>query len=408
MSIRVLITLWVVAGSLLAAVVGIRSQQQERITETKLSEGDVLLETLEESSLQTIEVKGGENQVTLTKVNDTWGIAQKDNFPVNHEILQQQMGDLFQAKVAQPVKASEKYHARFGVEEKGQEKGTGSESLQIVLRASDGKALETIFLGDMLRDSSTMMSGGMDLAVGRRVRLASDPHAIYTLSETFSELPKTPKDWLKKDFIKIQTPLDSIRLLKQDSTQWSLNVNSDHALELENLPEGKTLDPAKRSDLLGAVSSLSFTDVIAAGSLESYLKAQDRDLGSIQQLEVSTQSGFQYTLQLAPKSLEAEQGAQLMSYTVQSTFPTEREKKEGETQDEAKRAQMEFEKTGKANQEQLAKEQKLAGYVYEVEYSSVSALLSSKESLLLEEETPPVSDLDSEQTKGEVPAFLKK
>ncbi|GEM_PF-4138344 len=377
MSIKVLLGLWIIAGSLLAAVISLRSQQYERVSETELVEGENLLRGISSELVSRVDIKTHSGSLSFRKKGGQWVAPNRGDFPIQVDQLQRYIGTFFQAKVAQPIKASEKYHKRFGVEDDSQ----NVSSLRFDLLDENNKMLESIYIGDILRDSSTLAMGGGGAPLGRRVRLGSEMNAIYTLKDTLSSFPDSMTSWLKKDFLSLNVSLKKIGLSQGGSSQWNLEKGNENQWIVSNIPSGHIVDMENIQSIERAISNLSFSDVHGQVTLENYLTENNRKKEDKNEVIVESEAGFQYILSFVPSSVENPEGEQLLSFKIVTNFAETRVKVEGENPEEVAKAEKLFQDTLRQKKEQFQRESKLAKFLYKVDYSSLESLLLKKEEL---------------------------
>ncbi|NJM38553.1 MAG: DUF4340 domain-containing protein [Akkermansiaceae bacterium] len=216
MNKRQVIILWVIAIALGAAVAVVKlGQSQSTRSSTKRAQGQTLFESFPAKDVNTIEIKGAGNEVTLNKKDGKWIVTDRDGYPANSTYANDFIRTLSELKVTLPIEAGPSFAPRFGMDEsatKSEERG-----LTATFKDSSGKEISKISLGKNIsnsdNDESSPMGGG---SVGRYIRNHADDSGFYAVSEMFPSINAEPKRWLDPGFINPEklNPSRSVKRVK--------------------------------------------------------------------------------------------------------------------------------------------------------------------------------------------------
>ncbi|MGB0775250.1 MAG: hypothetical protein ACPGUY_05355, partial [Akkermansiaceae bacterium] len=116
MKSRTVIILWVVA-----IVLGIGSYfvkfhgNNETTSHTTLSPGDKIFSSFPVENIATITLTQGEDSTQIVRTSQhEWGVANRENYPPDYELLKNLLGALHALKVTQGYPAKEENFGRFG------------------------------------------------------------------------------------------------------------------------------------------------------------------------------------------------------------------------------------------------------------------------------------------------------
>lgn len=106
MNKRQVIILWVIAVALGAAVAAVKlSQDKTTHSATKRSHGQTLFESFPGTDTAMIEIQGAGGNVTLTKKDSKWVVAQRDGYPANSTYVNDFIRTLGDLKITQGMEA---------------------------------------------------------------------------------------------------------------------------------------------------------------------------------------------------------------------------------------------------------------------------------------------------------------
>lgn len=389
MKTKTLFTLYAIAIALAVGVfIAKLVQNAEEDSSTQFTRGYKPFENLSPGEIAEIHLKGADNATTIKIADGKWVVAERENYPVNLDSLQSLIRKMKDLTVAQALEAGESFNPRFGMDEKSSDPDTHGSVL--TLKTADGKEITRMNIGKEIasasQDPMAAMMGGGNTASGKYVRLKPDPDSVYVVNDALSEAKTHPKDWLVKDFIKVQN-ITSVSLSpegKPGQTAWKVSrANSTGDFTVEGgIPAGKELNTGTVNPLKNILGYPNFEDVVSAEAAKG-LQGNAKSRRAI----ITTADGFTYTLDIAPKEAKGTE-KYLMKVEVSAQLKTERDKPAEESEEAAKTAEEAFQAALKANQEKLAQEQALKGRVFEVTSYTVQALLKSKDDLLQDKAAP--------------------
>ncbi|MBK1835463.1 DUF4340 domain-containing protein [Roseibacillus ishigakijimensis] len=371
MSKRFVIILWslVAVLALLTFIVKATSGKGSE-SPTQLEAGAVLLQKLPLADVTTIAIEGAHETLTLRKDENQWSVAERDGYEADFAKLARLLRSLTEAKVTQSRAAGTAFNARFGMD--GEAANQEDHGYQISFRSGDGKDLETIFVGKS--------AAGENASGGRYVRLASEPEAVYAINDTLSDLTVDATQWLASDFIQVEGIKSIAFTPGEDDTMeaWSVSrPDADSDFQIADLSPTREVQEDQLSRLKNALSAPQFEDVVSAEKA-----TQIREPNKQRQLVINTFDGFQYTLDYSPlKAANADSEAStpqagdfVVKLKVSAELPSEREKAEEESEEEAKAADEAFATRRQELEEKLAREQAFTKHHYTLADYTLSAL----------------------------------
>jgi hypothetical protein len=388
MSKKSVIILWIIALVLGISVTTLKLRAPvSGKANTERSRGQTLLDSFPADQVASIQLKGYEKTVTLTKKESGWVVAERGDYPANVSSINNLLRTIEKVKVNNAIEAGPTYGKRFGIDltATSQEKhGT-----QLGFSNAANENIATLFLG---KDSD----GG-----GRFIQNAADASGIYVTSESFPTASVNAKDWLDTAFFSIEK-IKSISMSsagKPESIDWKLTRADENAeFTLDGAKPNETLDAAITAPLKTVFSGANFQDVASATDVATIEKAAERRVVTIETID-----GFTYTITLVAKPAvkvpdalakpeetppPAEEDAYHLSVKVAANFPKERVKAADEKPEDAKSKDEAFQATQKTLQEKLQKEQALQTRVYEVAKYTVDSLIKNRADLLTKAADP--------------------
>lgn len=299
MKSRTVITLWIIAIVLgiIASIVQFGGND-DSITHTKLKPGEKILPDLPIRSITKVTISQGENSTHLSQLGDgVWGVSERADYPVNYEKLRNLLGALGTVEIAQGYPADSKHFARYGLKETSAE--ASERGLRVTMAQSDGTVVADVFLGKY---------SGTSRAAGRFLRLSNDGTGVYAVGETFPGITADPKDWLGKDFLKIEkiksiavsAPADPAfkpwKLIRHPNTDGTINENGQ--FKLADMSDDEVMQLTSTNPLRNLFSYASFLDVLTT---EKAKESANPDKKLKRQAVVTTFDGLTYTLTFRPQ-----------------------------------------------------------------------------------------------------------
>ncbi len=380
MNPRQLITLLVSLGVVAGGAVFLKNKQKDRTEKQPASEaGKELLPSFSEEGLESVTIKSGKNEVTLVKKDGTWGVKERDGYPVNREYLRELLMKTDDLTIVEGVALGKSQLGRLQLQAPGTEGATDTETgIQISFKKEGGADAGTLILGKNIegatKEDAPQMPFGLSMGGtnGRWVQLASKTDTAYKVKEGFSSLQTELKSWLDKAFITTTGGLKSVEVKSDPADQsWKITREKEGADPvLADKKEGEEIDPEKVKGVGSAFSSVYFNDVATAADKEKAGLDASKKTAT-----VSFFDGFTYTLKVGNKVDAANNDSDIyMSVAVSADIPKEftpapapadekedaKKAREQKNEDDKKK----FEIDKKAKEERLAKEKAFEGRTY--------------------------------------------
>ena len=374
MSKRLVTILWFVAGLLAALTLVVKSGNgRNNDAPTAMSQGEVLLKDLPLTEIATIKVENADSMVTIQKGESQWSILERSGYEADFAKLTRLLRSLTEVTVAQNRKAGPAFNERFGMDPDAESQE--NHGYQLSFLNAEGKELKTLSIG-----KATASEGSAPGTAGKYIRLGNEPEAIYAVNESFFDLSAKPAEWLSGIFFSITNIKDiTLQPAKEDTIKgWSVSrSNAGSDFSIQNLAAHLEPRPDKLNQLKNVLSGPSFEDVLTEEEAN-----ERRDEGQARQITINTFDGFQYLIDYAPtqpKSLsetDAPPTAQdyILKVTVSADLPTERKKKEGESKEEAQKAESDFASVQSDLKKKLAREQAFGEHYYSVASYTLSTI----------------------------------
>lgn len=390
MKSRTVLILWIIAIVLgISASIIKFGNNADDATRTKLAPGDKLIEALPIRDVTEVILTKGDNTTKLVRTGDeTWGVVERGNYPINYELLRNLLGALSEIEVTQGYPSSSEHFGRFGLAAESED--DSEKAMRVTILGKDKKQVAEVFFGKF---SGTSRSGA------RFLRSASDDSGVYAVGETFPGVTASPKDWINKDFLKIDqikaialsAPNDpefkAWKLVRHPKTDGSDNPNGQFTLE--GMTSQEVMQLTSTSALRSLFSYSAFQDVL--NEKEAAVTAQP-DQKLKRQTTITTYDGFTYTLVFWPQKekpqdpnaderLPAVQPGYLLTIQVSADIAEKRVPGKDEAKEKpevVKARDAEFEKKKKAIKEKLASAQAFNNRIYQISQSTISPLQKTR------------------------------
>lgn len=381
-----IISLLVILGVLIAAAV-VYQEQQNTLLNGAASRGikmrERLLPDLEPTALRKFNLKDDKASVSITISDDlkTATLAERAGYPASIDKLSTVMADLREQKISNMQVVGKGAWAKSKLKAPGD--GTEGIGTQLEMLGSADKPLATLIFGSNIETSggnSNPMMGGTNQ---RFVRVPDDGESICVVNNTYFDLEAKPENWLDKAFIDVQKIKEITVTAPKAEDSWNVKRPDENAADfvLADAKSGESLDSTKlpASSILSAPT---FNDVNAKDKAAELLKDASK-------VKITTFDGFTYDVQVAKQSKDGSDKYYL-SVAVAAELPKERAPVKDEKPEDKKKKDEEFATAKKSKEEKLAKEQKFAGWVYEVSEYTINNLLK-KRSEIVKLEVPPAT-----------------
>ena len=374
---KIILLLIVLAALIGTAVVYEKIQNENLNTANKrgLKVREFLLPDLNINDIQGLHLKDDKSAVTVSIAEDRLSatVAERGGYPASVDRISSVLRDLEAQKIANKQVVGKSAWPEIKVVAPG-EGSTGVGTL-VELKPVAGKQGRSFVLGEQLNiaggRSSTQFSGGAQ----RFVRIPDDGETIWVIDNTFYDLDPKPETWLDKAFIDVQK-LKEVTVTHpkaEDSWKVSRPDENEQSFALADLKPGEGLDSSKLA-ISTLLSSPTFNDVHPKDKAGELLKDPVK-------AKLITFDGFTYDLQVAKTAGEGGD-KYYMTVAVSATIPQARTPEKDEKEEDKKKRDEEFAARKKTLEEKLAKEQKFAGWVYEVSEYTVNNLLKARKDII--------------------------
>ena len=232
---------------------------QQQTSETRPAAGGGLMfkDLLEKvNTVASIKVDDGGAGFTLTRTADSWGIAEKSNYPVRYDLVKKVIMGVAELELVASKTKDPARHGALGLNSPEAEEGA---SIGLVLADESGAALASLLVG------KTVRAGGEPRYVRR-------PEEDQTwLSKGAVDVGIKPLDW--GDILLTEIRHDRIRKITFTQPDGDRSVlermdQSDFDFTFVDIPDGmRVLDPSKLNSVGGALAFLSMRDVRSASGL---------------------------------------------------------------------------------------------------------------------------------------------
>lgn len=402
---KILILLIILGGLVGTAVV--YQKQQHTAMNTAASRGvksrELLLPDLDVTAVQKIRIKDAKSETTLNIQDDRKSatIAERGGYAASLDRISTILTDLKEQRIASKQQVGKGAWTEIQVQPPGEAEGVG---IQVEFLGAADKVLGVVILGQQIAitggRSSTQLDGGSQ----RFVRIPSDGDTIWVVNNPYYDLEPKPESWLDKAFMDIQKvkEIDVTAAQAEESWKAGKKAETDEAFVLLDAKVGEGLDNTKVT--LGTLlSAPTFNDVVAKDKVAEVMKGATK-------AKLVTFDGFVYDVQAVKQSKD---GADhyFLSFNVTADIPKTRAPVKDEKEEDKKKADDAFAARKKSLEDKLAKEQKFAGWAFEVSEYTVNSFFKKRSEIVKVEakaeaapELPGAPKLPAPATSATAPA----
>lgn len=323
-----------------------------------------------------ITIKNEKTQLNLIKKDDIWRVQERDDFPANFNEISEFLRKMWEMKRGLAVEVGE---SKLGVLELlPPGKGTNTGTL-VEFKDKNDKVLATLLLGKKSMKKSPM---GGEWPDGRYVMVNNDIKTVSQLTETFANIEPKPEAWIEKEFFKVEKPKSFELISTNAANSWKIYRESEtNEWKMADLKDDEKADTIKITAVGSSLSYPTFVDVVSSTN-----KLEDMGLDNPVKLIVETFDGFTYNIKIGKKTPDDNY---YFAYTVNASFPKERQAKPDEKPEDKERLDKEFQDNIKKLKEKLEKEKKLEKWNYLVSKWTIETILKTKKELLQEKKEEP-------------------
>lgn len=213
------------------------------------------------NAITSIRIQRAEGGYTLHKVDDTWTIQDRGDFPVQMDQVRKlvnALGDAttIEAKTSDPTK-----YEKLGVQDVD---APDSKSVLVTLAGKDGSEIAKLIVG------KEPESSGIQVSKQRYVRRAGE--AQSWLADLQLDLHERATDWMAKEVVKVpQDSVRSIEIRQPDGETLLVDRASKETKDftLHGVPEGKEPTyPTVANSLATGLEYVNLEDVAPAGDVD--------------------------------------------------------------------------------------------------------------------------------------------
>lgn len=354
--------------------------------------GQKLLGEFDVNAVAQLAIKHGTNELLLAKKDDTWRVAQRNDYPANFGEISAFLLKLKGLKIVQTEQVGPSLLPRLELAASGTNVPTVVE-----FRDATGKALKTLTLGKTVMDNSSA-SAGMDefgggggYPKGRYVQVSGMTDSAAVISDALTDVSPDAGHWLSKNFFKVEKPKTIAVTFPEATNSWTLTRETEAGeWKLVDAKADEKLDSGKSAGVTSPFSSPTLNDV-ALG-----LSPEQSGLDKPTVVKISTFDGFDYTVNVGAKTNENF----LLTVAVAGNFPKERPAVADEKPEDKTKADKEFADKLKAQQEKLTTEAAYGKWTFQVAAWTVEPLLKKRSELLEEKPAPAESGSSTNAPSG--------
>src|SRR6266850_5993834 len=238
------LTVLIVAGLVIGAAAIFISKNKDNTQATSNQRlGQKVVKNFPINEVERITVKHASEQMNLVRKDGRWVVAERADYPANFGNVSEFLRKVWDLKVAQPVRITEKQLARLEL--------TPQTGTVIEFKDKGGKVLNTIVMGKKhMREGGQAESpfggGGGGWPDGRYLMVGNDVQSVAIVSEPFANVEIKPAEWADKEFFKVEKH-KSIAVNSPNVTNtWKIARESEtNEWKLVDAKAGEQLDSGK-------------------------------------------------------------------------------------------------------------------------------------------------------------------
>jgi hypothetical protein len=320
-----------------------------------------------------IQIRSGAT-VTLEKKSNKWGVAERNDYPADFDKIRELTRTLWELKPVREIEIGPSQFGRLKIETPGQGSDSG---VELDLKRETDAPIGSVILGKMMEQAEDATRG----VAGRFIFNPSTKDRVYLVSETFATIePINIGSWLDKAFIS-PGELQEIEQSSGSNNQvWRIVRDTPKGdWKLQDAQNGETLD--KPFTQAVANFSPSFLDVRPAS-----VSTDETGLAQPFRVQLKTFDGFKYDLAIGKSGADK---TRYLKFNVSAELNPTRTAAPGESPDDKKKKDDEFDKKLADLRQRLENEKKLEQWVYLVPDWSLDQLLKRRDEILAKPNPTP-------------------
>ncbi|HYG56314.1 MAG TPA: DUF4340 domain-containing protein [Burkholderiales bacterium] len=255
-----------------------QQQERSRRPDNVGTLGQPLLKDLKASEIKSIRITEPKSKLTLNLKNDTWVIAERDDFPADFVKVRDFVVKAISLKVGQSEPIGDKDRARLNLDESG---------TQVEFMGGDGKPIGKLTVGKKYfkRDVDNPEKANAD---GRFVAVPGEPKQAYLVSDALAQASTRTADWIDRQSFQVEK-VKTLEVRHPDGGTWRIERDGDNAdWRMAPLRPGEKVEPTKANAASYSLSLLELADVAPKGStIENPI-----------QIEATTLDGLSYSIKV--------------------------------------------------------------------------------------------------------------
>lgn len=372
------ITLLLVLAGLVATGVFYK-RQQDSILNSAINRGsksrELLLPGMKDVQVNKLRIKDAASEINLVVGEDrtSASVQERGGYPASLEKINNVLQEFRDQKVSGKQQIGKGAWPRNGLVAPGE--GSEGVGTLVEMQGAGGKVLASVLLGNSLSITGGASSTPMDGGTQRLVREAGDGETIWVVNNTFIDVTTKPETWLERSFVDVQK-IREVTVIHPDAKEgWKVIRNNEEeaSFALADGAVGEALDPGKIT-VSTLLSAPTFNDVVTKDQVAEVFK-------NATQVRIVTFDDFIYDIKVVKKTAEGSD-KYFMTVDVSAKIPAERAPVKDEKEADKKKADEAFANGKKILEAKLAKEQKLAGWGYEVSEYAVNTLLKKRSEIV--------------------------
>ena len=326
-----------------------------------------------------IEIRTAAGDLHLTKNNDIWVVKERGDYPADFQRVSSLVRQLWEMRPVQQMKIGPSQFSRLDLIEPGQGDKAAAAGSVIELKSKEGKSLAKLIAGKQnFRKNETGASQFGPMPAGRYV--LSPQSGKVALVNAFLQIDSEPRSWLKRDFVKIDSPATITMSGQTPARHWALTRGDKQGdWKLADAPGNQELDKTTVNSFQSLLASLNFIDVLPADAKPAQYGLDKPDLITVQDFD-----RFTFTLKIGRSTTEA--------YPVQVSVAADpvkqRTPKPDEKAEDKAKLDQEFQDHLKQLEEKAATEKQYEKRIYLVPKSTLDPFFKDRAELLAKKPSP--------------------
>ncbi|OVE75234.1 hypothetical protein BVX97_05325 [bacterium E08(2017)] len=247
--------------------------------------GNAVLDDFDVNKVEQITITKGKDTLNLALTKDVWTCPDKKNYPLKYDRIRDTLLKFNDLKIQQVMTVNDEQRKAMGMIAPP---AAGSGTL-VKMNDANGKELASILVGEMRKSEETSK-----LYTEQGWFVSPDKgKTIYMVAERFFHLTTEANGWVDTALISVPTEqIQTLSLTTEDAGLVTIS-RSDGEITVDGLKPNEEFISGAADNLLSAIGSLHFNDVIPAG-----LPPEDTGLDIPIAYIATTTSGIVYDIKI--------------------------------------------------------------------------------------------------------------